>query len=180
MFEETTIKKFTPSSWLNVNNWIMAIAVACISTILVFQICAIIEIKSPKYIAIYTDKIITYGIFLIPAIMSIIWAIYKTIEIKSVLYTITDQRIIRRTGIFSRSYTEIELIRVRDFEINEPFALRMIGLGNLNVYSAEHQTPYMVLGAQPNISELRDTLRQLVLRRQVAMGYREVGVGGSI
>ena len=112
--------------------------------------------------------------------MSVIWAIYKTIEINSVLYTITDQRIIRRTGIFSRSYTEIELMWVRDFEINNPFALRMIGLGNLNVYSAEHQTPYMVLGAQPNISELRDTLRQLVLRRQVAMGYREVGVGGSI
>lgn len=177
--EERTIQTFKPSSWISINAWIIGIVGGIVGSIIFLQVLVLSSLYI-KNITEISNIITQYGLFCSPILIGLIYAIWQTLIIKSVVYTITTQRIIRRKGILSRSYTEIELLRVRDFTIDEPFGLRILGLGNLCVYSAEQQNPSMTLGAQPNIVNLRDTLRRLVLKRQVQMGYREVGIGGSI
>jgi hypothetical protein len=72
---------------------------------------------------------------------------------------------------------ELELVRIRDFQVRKPLWLRMMGLGNLIVTSRDPATPTMVIDAQARIEALRDLLRQQVLRRQAELGYREFDSG---
>src|SRR2546423_1462741 len=45
-------------------------------------------------------------------------------------YEIPSERIKVSTGLLSRQPAELELYRVRDYSVVEPFALRLVGCGN--------------------------------------------------
>lgn len=76
-------------------------------------------------------------------------------------YRITTQRIETRHGVVTirRDYTD--LFRVEDFEIVEPFFLRMRGAGHLRIWTMDKDAPVLVLEAIPNVKEVYETLRTL-------------------
>lgn len=90
------------------------------------------------------------------------------------VYKVTDQRLMRRTGIFSVHWDEVELSRVLDYVVTQPFHLRIFGLGNLVIVSADKTTPWLKIAGQRRVRELRDGVRRLVLERQKATGHREL------
>lgn len=100
-------------------------------------------------------------------------AVWRNITLYCTVYEVSDQRVICRTGVLSVHYDEIEIIRVRDYIITQPFYLRVMGLGNLTIVSADPTTPRLKIKAQRHVRWLRDSLRELVLERQKALGYRE-------
>jgi hypothetical protein len=115
--------------------------------------------------------------FWVPALLPFPWAAWKHLENRCTSWTITTQRLLHRTGVLSVVQEELELVRIRDFQVRKPLWLRMMGLGNLIVISRDPATPTMVINAQARIEALRNLLRHQVLRRQAELGYREFDSG---
>ena len=89
-------------------------------------------------------------------------------------YELTTQRLRVRTGVVSRRTDEVELYRVKDFTVEEPWLYRLAGRGNVILETSDRTTPRVVLEAIPNPHALRDALRDAVERIRVAKGVREI------
>jgi hypothetical protein len=76
-------------------------------------------------------------------------------------FLLTTQRIERREGLVTIRRTSLDLFRIEDFEIVEPFFLRLRGAGNLRIWSMDQDEPDVVLPALPNVAEVYEKLRVL-------------------
>ena len=59
-------------------------------------------------------------------ILPIPFAFWQYLKTKNRVFTITDERIIETTGVFSKSTDELELYRVKDLKWEQPFFLRLV------------------------------------------------------
>ena len=117
MEPEVTIHQCTPSQIVNLKSFFLAgLAVAGIVVL-----------------AILTDATIWYFFLVLP----FFYALWKWIEVRSTKFTLTDQRLIVASGVFTKRTNETELYRVRDTAIEEPFFYRMFGVGNIIIYSTD-------------------------------------------
>lgn len=107
-------------------------------------------------------------------IIPIPWAIYHFVKTRNTIYEVTTERLRITTGTFSRTSTEIELYRVRDYTIEEPFWLRLVGCANLRIDSFDKTNPVLTLHALKNAAELRDSIRTNVERLRGEKKVREV------
>jgi uncharacterized membrane protein YdbT with pleckstrin-like domain len=93
---------------------------------------------------------------------------YHWLLVKSHKYKITTQRIFNTTGIFSKKTDALELYRVKDLDVIEPFTLRIFKLGNIEIDSADESSSKFYLRAIPKPKELMDKIRTHVeLRRDL-------------
>jgi uncharacterized membrane protein YdbT with pleckstrin-like domain len=95
-------------------------------------------------------------------IIPLFYAIWKWIEIRSRHYELTSQRVRIRQGIFSKRTDELELYRVKDVTVLEPFWQRLFGLGNIVITTHDASTPQLILEALPKPQETREHLRNSV------------------
>jgi uncharacterized membrane protein YdbT with pleckstrin-like domain len=91
-------------------------------------------------------------------------------------YELTTERLRARSGVFSRRTDELELYRVRDYRWEQPFWLRIFGLGNLTLESSDRTNPIFVLRAIADGENLRNTLRRAVEVCKQTKRVREVDV----
>ncbi len=91
-------------------------------------------------------------------------------------YRLTSQRLILTRGIFNRHTEEIELFRVKDLSMTEPFFYRLVRLGNLHLVTTDARTPTVTLRAVPGVETLRDLLRLAVERRRAEKDVREIDI----
>jgi uncharacterized membrane protein YdbT with pleckstrin-like domain len=77
-------------------------------------------------------------------------------------YGITSERLQVTTGILSKHMHELELYRVQETSIHQPFFLRLFRLANLEVTLGEPDKPPIVIRAVPEARELRERLRACV------------------
>ena len=75
---------------------------------------------------------------------------------------VTDQRLILRYGLFSRRTEYVELYRVTDLQVEEPFFERMCGYGRLAITSTDRDQPRVSLRGLKNPSQLADKIRACV------------------
>jgi uncharacterized membrane protein YdbT with pleckstrin-like domain len=95
--------------------------------------------------------------------MFIIWLVVKNHR-----YKVTSERIFYTTGIFSKKTEALELYRVRDVDMYEPFWQRMFKLGNIKLSTSDQTTQNFLLKAVPNPAKLMNDIRKNVeLRRDV-------------
>lgn len=87
------------------------------------------------------------------------YALWKWIEIKSTKLTLTDQRLIIRSGVFTKTTNETELYRVRDTAIEEPFFYRLFGVGNVIIYSTDEAEGRLHFNAYPKPHWIKDQIR---------------------
>jgi uncharacterized membrane protein YdbT with pleckstrin-like domain len=81
---------------------------------------------------------------------------------KCTQFRVTNQRICITSGVLSRSTHEIELYRVRDTSISQPFWLRLLGLSHLIVHTTDASTPSIKLLAIRDANEIKESLRLAV------------------
>ena len=74
----------------------------------------------------------------------------------------TTERIKVTRGVFSRQTEEIELYRLRDYTLVEPFWLRLFGLGNIVITTGDQSAPSLIIEAIPEAGQLRDEIRKHV------------------
>ena len=92
-------------------------------------------------------------------VVPIIYAIVKWIQLRSRHYELTTQRVRLRQGIFSKRTDELELYRVKDSTVLEPFWQRLFRLGNIVITTNDTTNPTMTIEALPNAREVREKLR---------------------
>jgi uncharacterized membrane protein YdbT with pleckstrin-like domain len=89
-------------------------------------------------------------------------AAWKWLELRCRVYEVTTERIKVTRGIFSRRTDEMELYRVKDLTLIEPFFFRLCGLGSVIITTNDASTPTMTIHAVRRVKELREALRQAV------------------
>jgi uncharacterized membrane protein YdbT with pleckstrin-like domain len=86
----------------------------------------------------------------------------KWMALNFITYEITSERIKVIKGIFSKRTDELELYRVKDTSLVEPFIYRMFSAGNIVIVTNDASTPTVELRAIKNAKEVREQLRASV------------------
>jgi membrane protein YdbS with pleckstrin-like domain len=95
-------------------------------------------------------------------IVPIFYALVKWIQLRARQYELTTQRIRIRQGVFSKRTDELELYRVKDSTVLEPFWQRLFGVGNIVITTNDASTPTLTLEALPHPTETREKLRAAI------------------
>jgi len=77
-------------------------------------------------------------------------------------YGITSERLRVTKGILSKRIKEMELYRVKETSIHQPFFLRLFRLANVVVTTGDPKKPEIVIRAVPDAAALRESLRQCI------------------
>jgi uncharacterized membrane protein YdbT with pleckstrin-like domain len=88
------------------------------------------------------------------------------VKSRSVLYTLTTQRIQIEQGLFSTIKASVELFRIDDFDIHRPFGMRVLGYSMLHLRSSDPDLSAVVVSGIPNLEALSDQLRECSLRER--------------
>jgi uncharacterized membrane protein YdbT with pleckstrin-like domain len=92
--------------------------------------------------------------------------------IRTQYFEVTSQRVRWRRGILTKRTDEMELYRVMDVSLVEPFLLRLVGAGNIEMTSADASTPKLILPAVKRAKELREQLRVSIEDYRTKKGVR--------
>ena len=110
-------------------------------------------------------------VWLVVPIFFMFWAYLKT---KNTKYRLTEELLEFEVGVFNKKSTHIELYRVKDYRIDEPLIMRILGLGNLELITSDKTIDDLVLYAIKNPKEVKEGIRDLVEKRRDEKGVREV------
>ena len=97
-------------------------------------------------------------LFWVPLIPLLIF-LCKWIGLSFLSYEITSERVKVIKGILSKRTDELELYRVKDTSLVEPFIYRMFSAGNIVIVTNDASTPTIELSAIKNAKEIREQLR---------------------
>jgi uncharacterized membrane protein YdbT with pleckstrin-like domain len=104
----------------------------------------------------------------------LVYALVQVMLVKAVKYEISSERLKITTGIFSKRTNAMELYRVKDYTLQEPFMYRMFHLGNITILTSDHSTPQIFMRAIPSARQLMDEIRKHVELRRDLKKVREV------
>ena len=96
------------------------------------------------------------------ALIPVFIALAKWLQNKYRRYEVTTERLRISRGVLSRKTDEVELYRVKDYVLMEPFSLRMFGLGDIVMQTTDDANPTVVLRAVSQAPALRDQIRKYV------------------
>jgi uncharacterized membrane protein YdbT with pleckstrin-like domain len=133
---------------------------------------------------IITAIIAVLGIMFFPplaaaAVIPLAYMFYKWLRIRTNRYKITTERIFFTSGIFSKKTDALELYRVRDIDMYEPFWQRIFKLGNIEIDSSDQSNPKFYLKAIPNPQKILDDIRKHVEARRDVKRVRGVEFMGD-
>ncbi len=155
MDKEQTVWTGSPSQVLNFGAFIFIIIIAA---------------------AIVVVSMLFLPILLVLLVVPLIMFILNFLKVKSEVFEITSQRLRKTTGIFSKQTEDLELYRVRDYKILQPFFLRLFGLGTIELITIDKSSPHVMIPAVKNTKELIDIIRENVEKMKTAKGVRELDV----
>jgi uncharacterized membrane protein YdbT with pleckstrin-like domain len=151
---EEVIWTGTPSQW--VNFWPFVIALAIIAG----SIIAAVRLGEP--------------LAALGAVLGLLIAFWPWLQTRCTNIHVTTERIGLRTGVFTRRKRDMELYRVKDTTLHEPFFMRMVGLANIELVSSDKTTPFLVLPAIRGAESLREKIRMNVERMRMDRRVREL------
>lgn len=100
------------------------------------------------------------------------WAFWRWLETRNTTYTLTDQRLKTTRGVFTRTTEDLELYRVRDNRVEQSFAERLFGLGQVVLFTTDETSPEVRLAFIKDAEAVREKIRTLVEARRDAKRVR--------
>lgn len=94
--------------------------------------------------------------------LALLYILGVIVVVRSHQYEVTNERVRFRKGILTKRTDELELYRVNDTTLIEPFTLRMFGLGTIEFRTADTTTPILHIEAIHGARKLREELRKHV------------------
>lgn len=107
-------------------------------------------------------------------VIPVIVMLVRMIQLKSTSYELTTERLKIRTGVFNRQLDELELYRVKDYRLEQPFFLRLMGRSNVLIYTSDATDRKVALHAISGGDQLREKIRTLVEARRTNRRVSEV------
>jgi uncharacterized membrane protein YdbT with pleckstrin-like domain len=137
---ETPLWKGTPSQWLNIGPFSLALLLSA--------------------------GIAVGGILFPPAfaglILPLIWIIWRFLVIRCEIFELTSQRLRISHGVFNQKIDEIELYRIKDVLVERKWWMRIFGLGSLHLETSDRSLPQVTIPAISDAIGLREILRKEV------------------
>jgi uncharacterized membrane protein YdbT with pleckstrin-like domain len=87
---------------------------------------------------------------------------WRWLVVKNTQYELTTQRLRTRSGVINKKTDDLELYRVKDYRLDQPFALRIFSLGNVVLETSDKSHPIVVVQAIRNAEQLKEKLRTQV------------------
>lgn len=103
-----------------------------------------------------------------------LWAIYRFALTSFHVYSLSDQRLLETTGLLSRQTQELELYRVKDISVEQPFVQRILGCGRVVLHTSDRSTPIVTLNAVSRPAAVARVIRSCVEQCRVSKGVREI------
>jgi uncharacterized membrane protein YdbT with pleckstrin-like domain len=100
------------------------------------------------------------------------WAFWRWLETRNTTYTLTDQRLKTTRGVFTRSTEDLELYRVRDSRFEQDLAERLLGLGQVVLFTTDETSPEIRMTFIKDAEAVREKIRALVEARRDAKRVR--------
>ncbi|WP_017732760.1 PH domain-containing protein [Nafulsella turpanensis] len=125
---------------------------------------------------------VNFGIFcgavlLMPLFgLGLVLALWGYLDTFNHTYDVTNQRIIEKRGILSRTTDELELYRVKDIKLEQPFLFRFLGLSNIILVTTDRTHRVVAIKGIPNGGKLREKLRIAIEARRDKKRVREIDI----
>ncbi|MGH7945614.1 MAG: PH domain-containing protein [Opitutaceae bacterium] len=158
--QETLVWRGTPSQWTNFGTYFFCLILAA-------------GVGAGYY---FMPPPPPPPLILLALTVPFLWALGRWIATRCQRYEITSERVKITTGLLSRHTNELELYRVRDYSIAEPFWLRLVGCGNVVLTTADSTNPRFVLHAVPHAGALKDQIRTHTERMRQRRGVRSLDI----
>jgi uncharacterized membrane protein YdbT with pleckstrin-like domain len=107
-------------------------------------------------------------------IVPIFIALSRYLQTKNNVFDLTSERLKITEGVFSKVTETLELYRVKDIEVLQPFFSRMLGVENIKINTSDLSSPVIMLDAIPKSVGLADKLRNQVEIIRVQKRVREI------
>jgi uncharacterized membrane protein YdbT with pleckstrin-like domain len=113
------------------------------------------------------SQVVNLPVFVVCALLCwlvvpIFVALWKWLVVKSIRYELTTERLKLRQGVLNRILDELELYRVRDYKLEQPFFLRIFSLGNIVIRTTDTTHPYILLRAVRDCENVLERVRRHV------------------
>jgi hypothetical protein len=92
-------------------------------------------------------------------ILPVFYAIFEWIETASIKYEITSQRIRIQYGVFSKIIYEIEMYRIRESQITQPWLYGMFEISDITFAVKEETTKFYTLIGMKNAIAIKEKIR---------------------
>ena len=127
-----------------------------------------------------TSHIINLGTYILCVlfcwlIIPIFIAAWKWLEVRGEQYVLTTERFKESTGVINTRADELELYRVKDTALIQPFFLRLFGLASVELRSTDLTTPIVMIEAIPlnDAKSLQSTIRVRAIAERQRLGIKE-------
>jgi uncharacterized membrane protein YdbT with pleckstrin-like domain len=140
MTEETSLWKGSPSQWLNIWHFAIAIVMAVGIVIAGFLF--------PP----------TFAALVIPAG----YMIWRYLVVRTQVFEITTERLRITWGVINQHVDEIELYRVKDSLMSRTWWMRLTGLASITLETSDRSMSSLLIPAIPRGQEMRELLRRHV------------------
>ncbi|MEO5957963.1 MAG: PH domain-containing protein [Opitutaceae bacterium] len=157
---ETPVWRGTPSQWTNFGTYFFCLLLA------VGIVAAYLLLPD-----LNAQPLVLLGLA-----VPVLWMMGRWIATRCQRYEITSERIKITTGLLSRRTSELELYRVRDYSVVEPFWLRLVGCGHIVLVTSDRTNPQVILHAVPHARTLKDTIRTQTEQMRQRRGVREIDI----
>jgi membrane protein YdbS with pleckstrin-like domain len=151
--EESTVWQGTPSQLVNIKVWLICSLVVLIAIYLAFA-------HSWQWIAL--------------SIPAIAWVSWVNLETKHHVYRLSTERLSLTSGVISKRHDDLELYRVKDTTLEEPFLMRIFQLGNIVLDTSDRSTPQVRIHAIREAKHVREILRTNIEELRTEKKVREV------
>ena len=109
-------------------------------------------------------------------IVPIFFALARFLQTKCKIFELTTQRLKITSGVFTKVTETLELYRVKDIEMRQPFLSRLVGIENVQMKTSDASSPFVLIDAVPSSVSLADKLRHQVEIVRQQKRVREIDI----
>jgi membrane protein YdbS with pleckstrin-like domain len=109
-------------------------------------------------------------------IVPIFIGLARYLQTKNHILELTNERLKMTEGVFSKVTETLELYRVKDIEVLQPFIYRIVGLENIKVNTSDLSSPVIMLDGIPQSIGLADKMRNQVEIVRMQKKVREIDI----
>ena len=99
--------------------------------------------------------------------------LYKWLVIKNTKYELTTERIKTKSGILNKITNDLELYRIKDYTLEQPFLLRIFGLSNIKLKTSDKSDPLLSMIAIENGEDILEKIRFYTEEARKNKGVKE-------
>ncbi len=171
----------TPSHYSNLDGylfWSLSLIAAVVFLNITDLSSAFPKITLPVTIPDGSPSTSTLSMYLFVKLLILIVPLWKLFSLyittRNTNYQLTHERLITSTGVLHRTHNELELYRIKDYQIDEPFFQRFFSLGTLVLETSDKSHPRLSLSAIKDPKGIRNVIRERVEILRIQKGVREI------